>query len=146
MSIFCEACCGDGLNHPNNDVFEIYQDEPCHECGGEGVFAGDPVKDAKFLNKYRSEWMAVYVGEGIDDFVEYEVAWSGGYIPAEYGAREHGTGVQLEPDYPAGWELDDFYIRVNGNWYPVDPEDETVIIGKRQMTMYDLAIYYMEDV
>jgi len=27
------------------------------------------------------------------------------YHPAEYGARECGSGIQLEPDYPAGWQI-----------------------------------------
>ena len=30
----CDSCNGDGLNHPNPDVPEIVEDEPCDECQG----------------------------------------------------------------------------------------------------------------
>ena len=32
------------------------------------------------------------------------------YTPAERGAREFGTGLQLEPDYPATWTLSHVYL------------------------------------
>lgn len=32
------------------------------------------------------------------------------YTPAERGAREYGSGVQLEPDYPETWTLCHVYL------------------------------------
>ena len=32
------------------------------------------------------------------------------YEPADRGARERGTGLQLEPDYPATWALHHVYL------------------------------------
>jgi hypothetical protein len=32
------------------------------------------------------------------------------YEPADRGARERGTGLQLEPDYPATWSLQHAYL------------------------------------
>lgn len=32
------------------------------------------------------------------------------YTPAERGARERGTGLQLEPDYPETWTLCHVYL------------------------------------
>lgn len=33
------------------------------------------------------------------------------HYPAERGSRERGTGLQLEPDYPAYWEIEGVYDR-----------------------------------
>lgn len=32
--LVCDSCDGDGLDHPNGDVPEIVNDEPCPECQG----------------------------------------------------------------------------------------------------------------
>ena len=42
------------------------------------------------------------LGVVLDCWFEYE--------PAERGSREFGTGLQLEPDYPATWTLYHVYL------------------------------------
>ena len=40
---------------------------------------------------------------GVKQEIEVEVSYL--WLPIEYGMREPNTGIQLEPDYPAGIEI-----------------------------------------
>jgi len=151
MSIFCENCCGDGLDHYSGDVFELVQDDPCGNCGGLGVNedAGDPIKDAKkYLRRHSMITVNIYVGEGKDEFEEFEVAYSGAHYEGSRGGRD-SSGFQYEPDEPAGWELDDFHIEINGEWYSFDPDEETATSNNkaphRCLSVYDRVIELLED-
>jgi hypothetical protein len=44
------------------------------------------------------------------------------YYPASKGAREKGSGVQLEPDEPASWDICTIKLR-NGKIRPLDVTD-----------------------
>ena len=127
MSIICESCCGDGLLH-DPEEFEIFHDDPCPGCMGLGVSedAGDPVDMIKYLanKRYESAHIDFYMGEGVDDYEELPIRFKADYIPAEYGSREAGTGLQLEPDYPADHELSDFHVEINGQWFYFEPTDD----------------------
>jgi len=125
----CEHCCGDALSHPYEEAWEIVMDEPCDDCGGTGVTeeAGDPINITKYLKGKRNYYDAdvdFYVGEGVDDYEEFPIKFHAVYYGASYGAREHGTGMQLEPDEPAGFEIDDFHVEINGQWYYFEPTDD----------------------
>jgi len=150
MSILCPICCGDGLHHPDADVFEIAHDDPCGSCGGLGVNSdgGDPVP-SDYLKRHSTITVKVYMGEARDEFEDCEIAYSGTYRKGSCGAREAGTGLQLEPDEPAGWELEDFHIEINGEWFYFDPDKETATSnGKpphRCLTVYDRIIELLED-
>ena len=153
MSIFCQKCCSDGLDHYDGDVFELVQDEPCGECGGLGVScdALDPIDNWKeSLKRHKRITVKIYVGEGKDEFEDFEIAYTGSYQEAIYGAREPGTGLQLEPDEDAGWELEDFNIKINGQWFPFDPDEETAtsngVPPHRCLTVYDRVIELLEEV
>jgi len=133
MSILCQSCCGDGLHHTNPDVFEISVDDPCPECQGLGVSeeAGDPVDMIKYLaspkrKHYESTELDFYMGEGLDKFQKLPVRYRATYLPAEHGAREAGSGIQLEPDHPASYEVEDFHVEVNGEWYYFEPNDKQI--------------------
>lgn len=47
-------------------------------------------------------WASDDLGVDLECWFEYE--------PAERGARERGTGLQLEPDYPETWTLCHVYL------------------------------------
>jgi hypothetical protein len=47
-------------------------------------------------------WASEDLGLDLDCWFDYE--------PAEQGARERGTGLQLEPDYPETWTLCHVYL------------------------------------
>lgn len=127
MSIICEDCAGDGLHHFDEEVFELSTDEPCETCGGSGVneSAGKPVTQAcVFKNTNTEVDMPIYMGELLDDFEELPIRFHATYVPAEIGSRDGPGGPPLEPSFPAGWELECFYMSVWGEWYEIDPEHE----------------------
>lgn len=47
-------------------------------------------------------WASDDLGVDLECWFEYE--------PAERGAREYGSGIQLEPDYPETWTLCHVYL------------------------------------
>ena len=52
---------------------------------------------------------------------EYNIRFDYICYPAEYGAREHGTGLQLEPDIPAHVDVENVEIEHGQNeWHPID--------------------------
>ena len=48
--------------------------------------------------------------------LEIDATWQRGYR----GARERSSGIQLEPDEPAGYEIRAIYAVVDGKELPVD--------------------------
>lgn len=58
----------------------------------------DHTKEGLILVQYDCDELGVV----LDCWFEYE--------PAERGSREFGTGIQLEPDYPATWTLYHVYL------------------------------------
>jgi len=67
----------------------------------------------------------------VDD-VEYSV--DARYYPAERGSRERG-GLQLEPDYPAYYEIDSIKYAETGEY--VDKDDEDADIKEIEKKAYD---------
>lgn len=47
-------------------------------------------------------WLSEDLGVELECWFEFE--------PAQQGAREYGTGLQLEPDYPETWTLCHVYL------------------------------------
>jgi hypothetical protein len=50
----------------------------------------------------------VYLNYSTEEGIELHCWFE--YEAAERGAREFGTGLQLEPDYPATWTLNHVYL------------------------------------
>jgi len=148
MSIFCENCCGDGLFHYPEE-YEIVMDDPCSDCGGVGLNSdgGDPI-NKESLNRHSRITVSIYVGEAKDEFEEFEVAYSGAYYKGSKGSTD-SMGAPLEPDEPDGWELEDFHIKINGEWYSFDPDEETATSNNkaphRCLSVYDRIIELLED-
>jgi len=87
---------------------------------------GKPVADKYFDGKGFEDTDLEFYIEEIDDHLELPVKYQAKYYPAEYGSREAGTGLQLEPDYPAGTEVEDFHVEIDGLWYYFDPTENQI--------------------
>ncbi len=142
MSIICEDCGGDGLHHDNPDVFESFQDDVCPQCQGTGVTeeAGNPIQADKVWKATNTETdIEFYIGELADKFQEFPVRFQATYEPADHGEWE--GGLQISPSHPAGYEVDDYYVLINKEWYSFNAEEESAGLFK---TVGDFAENYME--
>jgi hypothetical protein len=58
-----------------------------------------------------------------DVFIALSIDVGGEYNPAERGSREHGSGIQLEPDYDAYTEVTDIIAYGNGKHVNMSMDD-----------------------
>lgn len=64
------------------------------------------------------------------EWLTFQVGWD--YYPASKGARERGSGVQLEPDEPESWEITEVML-AHPTKKDVKPVDVINQVSKKMM-------------